>query len=153
VRSPTDHPLLKVVGFAAVVGLIIGLAVAGASGGSGSDASPAATDATQTGSTTNTVTTASSHPVSVELETKKLVWVCLVDQDRRPVIDGLNLVAHQAVGPYGAKAFEVSFGNGSIELTLNGNPVDVPGIAAPLAYRITPEGATRLPPTAGPSCT
>ena len=152
-RSPASHPLLTVVGFAAVVGLIVGLAIAGASGGSGSDASPAATDATQAGSTTNTVTTGSSYTASIEFDTKKLVWVCLVDQRRRPVIDGLNLVAHQAVGPYGAKAFDVSFGNGSIELAVNGEPVDVPAIAAPLAYRITPEGATRLSPAAGPSCT
>ena len=56
-----------------------------------------------------------------------LVWVCLVDQRRRPVINGLNLVAGQTVGPYNGKSFEVTFGNGKVDLTVNGQPVDVPG--------------------------
>src|SRR6266545_2429286 len=87
------------------------------------------------------------------LEAYALVWVCLVDQSGRPVINGLNLIRDQTVGPYDGKAFDVTFGNGKVDLTVNGQPVNVPPIAAPLAYRITPEGTTRLSPSDGPTCT
>jgi hypothetical protein len=146
--------LLAVVGFAAVVGLIIGLVVVGPLGSSGAgSAGQAGTEATSAASAATTVTTTTASPVSVELQTKKLVWVCLVDQLGRPVINGLNLVADQTIGPYGGKGFDVAFGNGSIDLTVNGRQVDVPTIAAPLGYRITPDGVVRLPPSDEPTCT
>lgn len=140
--------VLLVIGFAAVVGLIIGLVAVGPLGGGGGEATNAKTPAQIT---TTTATTASA-PVSVELRTSALVWVCLVDQRGRPVIDGLNLVRDQTVGPYDAKSFDVTFGNGKIDLTVNGQPVNVPAIAAPLGYRITRDGATRLAPGDQPTC-
>jgi transcriptional regulator with XRE-family HTH domain len=153
-RSDQRHPgwhrrgVLLVIGFAAVVGLVIGLVAVGPLGGGGDEA-PNARTAAQT--TTTTATTASA-PVSVELRTNALVWVCLVDQRGRPVINGLNLVRDQTVGPYDGKAFDVTFGNGKIDLTVNGQPVKVPAIAAPLGYRITRDGATRLAPRDRPTC-
>jgi Helix-turn-helix domain len=143
--------VLLIIGFAAVVGLIIGLVAVGPLGGGGGDGGTEATSARS--SVPVTTTTAPSAPVSVELHTNALVWVCLVDQSGRPVIKGLNLVRDQTVGPYEGKAFDVTFGNGKIELTVNGQPVKVPPIAAPLSYRITPGGSTRLAPSEGPSCT
>lgn len=153
-RSDQRHPawhrrgVMLVVGFAAVVGVIIGLVAVGPLGGGGGEATNAKAPAQ---STTTTATTARA-PVSVELRTNALVWVCLVDQRGRPVINGLNLVRDQTVGPYDGKAFDVTFGNGKIDLTVNGQPVKVPAIAAPLGYRITRDGATRLAPGDQPTC-
>jgi hypothetical protein len=145
------HPraVLAVACFAGVVGLIIGLV---ASGGGGGDSERVGGGAIA-GSRTTTVAVTPAAPISIELRTKKLVWVCLLNQRSRPLINGLNLLANQTVGPYDGKDFEVSFGNGSIDLTVNGKPVNVPPIAAPLGYRITPDGATRLPASEQPSCT
>ena len=142
--------VLLVIGFAALVGLIIGLVAVGPLGGNGGEGG---TEATNAGPAVQTTTsTTASAPVSVELRTNALVWVCLVDQHGRPVINGLNLVRDQTVGPYDGKAFDMTFGNGKIELTVNGQTVNVPPIAAPLGYRITPDGATRLDPSDGPTC-
>ena len=138
--------VLAVIGFAAVVGVIIGIFAVGGSNNSGQGGIEATGEST-------TVTTPNASPVSVVFQTKKLVWVCLVDRHRRPVINGQSLIAGQTVGPYNGKAFEVTFGNGSVELTVNGEPVDVPPVAAPVGYRITPDGATRLSPPEEPSCT
>jgi cytoskeleton protein RodZ len=140
--------VLLVIGFAAVVGLIIGLVAVGPLGGGGGEETNASTVA----QTTTTTATIPSAPVSVELRTNALVWVCLVDQNGRRVINGLNLVRDQTVGPYDAKAFEVTFGNGKVDLTVNGQPVDVPNIAAPFGYRITRDAATRLAPADQPTC-
>ncbi len=143
------HFFLPVVAVAAVVGLTIGLVAVGPlqSGGRGGTAVNVLTPRT------TTVGAPPAAPVSISLRTKKLVWVCLLDRGGRRVINGLNLLAGQTVGPYDGSGFEVSFGNGSIDLTVNGRPVDVPAIAAPIGYRITPAGATRLPPSDQPSCT
>jgi cytoskeleton protein RodZ len=155
-RTDQRHPgwqrrgVLLVIGFAALVGVIIGLVAVGPLGGSGGNE---ATSASSIAQTTTTTATTPSAPVSVEIRTNALVWVCLVDQRGRPVINGLDLIRDQTVGPYDGKAFDVTFGNGKLDLTVNGQPVDVPNIAAPFGFRITPDGATRLAPSDQPSCT
>jgi hypothetical protein len=143
------HFFLPVLAVAVVMGLTIGLVAIGPlqSGGGGGTAVEVLTPRT------TTVDAPPAAPVSISLRTKKLVWVCLLDRSGHAVIDGLNLLAGQTVGPYDADGFEVSFGNGAIDLTVNGRPVDVPAIAAPVGYRIRPDGTTRLPPPDQPSCT
>jgi hypothetical protein len=144
--------VLAVVGVAAVVGVIIGLAVVGPFGGSGNGGKggTAATDASSAGQAT---TTTASSPVSVQLHPTAVVWVCLVDMRERPVINGETLAADQTIGPYDGNGFDVTFGNGSVELTVNGERVKVPPISAPLGFRITQDGATRLAPADEPTCT
>ena len=151
-REPREHTrgVLLVVGFAAVVGLVIGLVALGPLGGSGGGGGGTVNTGVAVQTTT---TTTSAAPVSVQITTHALVWVCLVDQRGRPVINGLELVRDRTVGPYEGKAFDVGFGNGKVDLTVNGEPVDVPNIAAPFGYRITPDGATRLAPSDQPTCT
>ncbi len=143
-RSGSTLPLI---GIAAAVVVIIGVAELLSNGGGGG------TQPTTPRLETRTPTTTPSSPVSIEITTHALVWVCLVDQRGHPVINGLNLVRDQTVGPYNGNSFVVAFGNGKVDLTVNGKPVDVPDIAAPFGYRITPDGATRLAPSAEPSCT
>lgn len=143
-RDAHIRSVLLVVGLAALVGLIIGLIGIGSGGGGGGNE-------VKTPVITQTTTTPRS-PVSVQITTHALVWVCLVDQRGRSIINGLDLVREQTVGPYDGKSFDVAFGNGKLDLTVNGQPVDVPNIAAPFGYRITPEGATRLAPAEQPTC-
>jgi len=131
--------------FAAAIGLIIGLVGLGSGGGGDSEVTTAAV--------TQTTPTTPSAPVSIQISTHALVWVCLVDQRGRPIINGLDLVRDQTVGPYEGKSFDVAFGNGKVDVTVNGQAVDVPAIAAPFGYRITPDGATRLAPGDQPTCT
>ena len=136
--------VLLAIGFAAVVGVIIGIVGLGSGGGDDEATSPAVI--------TQTTATSNPAPVSIQISTHALVWVCLVDQSGRAVINGLDLVRDQTVGPYDGRAFRVAFGNGKVDLTVNGKAVDVPPIAAPFGYRITPGGATRLAPADQPTC-
>jgi hypothetical protein len=156
VRQPRSgehtRSILIAIGFAAVVGLIIGLVGLGPLGGSNGGGGDTVATGASAQSTTTTTPTATS-PVSVEITTHALVWVCLVDQHGKPIIDGLNLVRDQTVGPYDGKAFNVTFGNGKVDMTVNGDPINVPPIAEPFGYRITPDGAVRLDPADQPSCT
>jgi transcriptional regulator with XRE-family HTH domain len=145
--------VLMVGGVAALVGVILGLVVVGPLGGSGNRGGGHGNEGTSASSASRTTTTTASPAVSVQFHPTAVVWVCLVDHRQHPVIDGENLAADQTVGPYDGKSFDVTFGNGSVQLTVNGQAVKVPPIAAPLGYRITPDGATRLPPPDQPSCT
>ena len=137
--------------------LVIGLVIVGLIGGSdndGSDQKPKATDrgAKSPPPSTAATTTASPDEVSVELRATNTVWVCLVDDSGAPVVDSETLSADQSRGPFRAGRFEVTFGNGSVEMTVDGQPADIPQVAEPIGYRISPVGVRELPPSSDPTC-
>jgi cytoskeletal protein RodZ len=148
--------------------VVLGLAIAVALGGEGDDgggssqegsavsrnqpkpASPATTTA-PSGTTTSEASTPGAE-VSLDLSATADVWVCVVDAEGSHVVNGETLTADQARGPFSSTRFEMTFGNGSVEMTVDGEPVRVPALAEPLGYRITSAGAKRLEPSAQPSC-
>jgi cytoskeletal protein RodZ len=153
---PSGRPrALLLGGLAAATVLIIGIVVVASLGtsNSGKEHGARGTHA-RSGSTSNSTasTTATAAAVSVELRSTADVWVCLVDQRQRALVDGETLTTDETRGPFDGKAFDATFGNGSVELTVNGQPVRVPPVSAPLGYRITPDGATRLAPSDEPTC-
>ena len=118
-------------------------------GGNGSASAPAAGSSTTTTTTTTTTPRAS---VSVELRATAAVWVCLVADSDRELVDAETLSTGERRGPFEARAFEATFGNGSVELSVDGRDVAVPALAEPLGYRITPGGVERLAEAARPDC-
>jgi cytoskeleton protein RodZ len=104
--------------------------------------------------TTSTVEAQTTHPsrVKVELRSIGTVWVCLIDNRGHELVDAETLTADQARGPFQARAYKVTFGNGSVQMTVDGKPVAVPDAGEPLGYRITPDGVSELGPAARPTC-
>jgi cytoskeleton protein RodZ len=141
-----------------VVGLIIVGSIMGGSddGGGGKPkgekehGTKAAGPATTTTTTTSTV---ASGEVSVELRSTATVWVCLVDDDGNQLVDSETLSANETRGPFSAGGFDVTFGNGSVEMTVDGEAQQVPQVAEPIGYRITPTGVRTLDPSSHPTCT
>jgi cytoskeleton protein RodZ len=140
------------------VGLVVS-AIGGSDGGEdgGGDRAERRAGPTTTGSATSeepttTATTPDASAVSVELRSTGTVWVCLVDDEGRMLIDGETLTAAQERGPFASRAFEVTFGNGSVEMTVDGEPAEIPPLAEPLGYRISPGGVRELEGPAQPSC-
>jgi cytoskeletal protein RodZ len=140
--------------------VIVGLVIAGSIGGSddgggekrakGKDrGTKAAAPETPTSTTT---TTTPAGEVSVELRSTATVWVCLIDDSGAPVVDSETLTANESRGPFSASEFEVTFGNGSIEMTVNGEPEQIPEVAEPIGYRITPTGLRTLDSSSQPTC-
>jgi cytoskeletal protein RodZ len=153
---------------AALAVLVITVAVGGSDNGGDGGKRPSASrttapKATTTSSTTTataaaattttTTTTATGSEVSVELRATADVWVCLVDATGDQLVNGETLTAGQDRGPFAGKSFELTLGNGSVEMTVDGEPVRVPALAEPLGYRVTRSGAQRLDPGSQPSCT
>jgi cytoskeleton protein RodZ len=157
-RPTSARPaVLVVAGLVAVValGLVIAAALGGSDGDDGADRH-AAKDASPTPAATAEPTTTtgavSATDVSLELRATADVWVCLVDERGRPEVAGETLASGEARGPFEGPGFEVTLGNGSVELSVDGEPARVPPLAEPLAYRITPDGADRVDAASGPDC-
>jgi cytoskeleton protein RodZ len=104
--------------------------------------------------TTTSTAQPSAHPapLSLELRATDAVWVCLVEGHGRQLVDGETLTADEQRGPFEAHKFEVTFGNGAIEMTVDGRPVDVPDLGEPLGYSIDSKGVDRLGSSARPTC-
>ena len=96
---------------------------------------------------------AAANRVAIRLNATAEVWVCAVGADGTPVIDGQILAAGAEQGPFRSKRFDLAFGNGSIELRVNGKPFDVEETPSPVGYRVTANKVTRLPEGSRPDCT
>jgi cytoskeleton protein RodZ len=135
-----------------VVGLVIVGSIGGSDKGGGGEQSKGAKRGTKAAAPPASTTTAASGQVSLELLSTAPVWVCLVDESGNALVDGETLTANEARGPFNGGGFEVTFGNGSVEMTVDGEAAQVPAVAEPIGYRITPSGVRRLDPSAQPTC-
>jgi hypothetical protein len=95
----------------------------------------------------------STGEVSVSLQATAPVWVCLINGAQQKLIPGVDLRPGQRNGPFHAKRFEVTLGNASVNLTVNGRPVAVPASTSAIGYAIGPRGTTSLATGRGPTCT
>jgi helix-turn-helix protein/uncharacterized protein DUF4115 len=102
--------------------------------------------------TTTTTNEETASEVSLELRSTGTVWVCLVDDEDGAPVNGETLTAGDVRGPFDSRGFEVTFGNGSVEMTVDGEPAEIPPLAEPLGYRVTPNGVRELDPSSQPTC-
>jgi cytoskeleton protein RodZ len=133
--------------------LVLGLTL-----GSDDDSGNSRSEAETTTSPTETSPAAAETPAEPSSATLRLtatgtVWVCLVDEDGEPVIEGVTLTAGEKQGPFEALSFKMTFGNGQLEMEANGDPVPVEPAAEPLGYRVTPEKTKELAEGSRPTCT
>jgi hypothetical protein len=158
-HRPIRPRVIALVGALAAV-VLLGILVIGSLGGSsngggthhkGKERTGSVTS-TQAGGVTSTTSTSPASELSVEVRPTADVWVCLMDDRGRALVDGETLAAGEARGPFTALGFEVTFGNGSVEMTVDGQPAQIPPSASPLNYRITSSGVKQLASGAGPSC-
>ncbi len=91
---------------------------------------------------------------AVSLRTRAELWVCLLDEHGKPLIDGVVLPAGSEEGPFRSGSFTVSFGNGEVEMRIDGREADIPESASPLGYEIGRGGAlAELGESERPTCT
>jgi cytoskeleton protein RodZ len=160
-RSIKLAPVAKVAA-GVVVLVIIGLVIVGSIGGSDDGGGKGKEKKTRENATkapgpaartTTATSTTPSGEVSVELRATATVWVCLVDESGTPLVDSETLIANETRGPFSADGFEVTLGNGSVDMTVDGEPAQIPAAAEPLVYRITPSGLRTLDSSSAPTCT
>jgi hypothetical protein len=156
-RSSEDGPRIKPVAIAvagvaaaAVVAVVIIVSVGG-SGGNGGATHPQGKGAGSGAKTSSRPSTPASVAM-VELRATADVWVCLVDGSGRPLVDGETLAAGETRGPYSGRSFEMTFGNGSVKMTVDDQPAAIPRVARPLGFRILAGSVRKLDPASRPTC-
>lgn len=84
--------------------------------------------------------TAARPGVAVRLEATAEVWVCLLDGEGAPLVDGQILEEGAEAGPYRSQDFEIALGNGSVEMVVDGKRADVEESSSPVGYRVEEGG-------------
>lgn len=80
------------------------------------------------------------------------VYVCLVDQDGTPLINGTIFRAGETVPLQRARAMRLTLGNGNVEVRVNGRAVEVPPSSTAIGFAIDRSGARPLPEDQQPLC-
>jgi cytoskeleton protein RodZ len=136
-RSGIGGRILAVVIVAALIGVLVAIGLANGGGDSSKKNSNASA---KKGHANGAQAKAAPPGVAVSLEATDEVWVCLLDGAEKPVINGKILFAGEREGPFRSKAFSVAFGNGSVEMEIDGHPAHLPESSSPIAFAVDERG-------------
>jgi cytoskeleton protein RodZ len=141
--SRRGGPILAVLVSLALVGVLVAIGLAGGDGDDSSMPGPSAGSKRLAegrkadGGRTNVVTLPG---VAVGLEATAEVWVCLLDSEEAPVVNGEILEPGAEVGPFRGNGFALALGNGEVVLTVDGKATETPPSSGPVGYEIDRDG-------------
>ncbi|HKG35094.1 MAG TPA: RodZ domain-containing protein [Solirubrobacterales bacterium] len=153
-RRTAGGPRLPAGVVAGLIGLVlIGVLVAIGLSGSDEDGSEPAGGGNRPSKEQKPGQKPSQRRVELRLTASAPVWVCVLDASGREVVDGQTLSTGQEAGPFRSAGFRVAFGNGAIEMELNGEPAATDQSPNPVGYRIGRRaGLALLPEGNRPEC-
>jgi cytoskeleton protein RodZ len=122
-----------------LVAIVVGIALAG---GGGSSTEVSKEGRGQKGQRQKQATGTAKSGVAMRLAATAEVWVCLLDADRRPLVNGQILDEGAEAGPFRSDGFEVALGNGSVTMFVDGKRADIPESSSPVGYSV--DGSGRL---------
>jgi hypothetical protein len=97
--------------------------------------------------------TAAAPLVSLSLRPSALVYVCLIGDGGRKLIPGLNLQPGESTPTYHARRYEITLGNSSVTMVINGRPRTVAPSSEAIGYTLTKaRGRATLPASQRPTC-
>jgi cytoskeleton protein RodZ len=92
--------------------------------------------------------------VALALKPTAAVYVCLIGDDGRKLIPGVNLQPGETTPTYRAKRFELTLGNSSVTMIVDGIPRTVAASSEAIGYTITKAyGRRPLAAARRPTCT
>jgi helix-turn-helix protein len=150
-------------GYLAIVGvvvlvivlLIVGLISNGGGSGSNSTAKTTATthkSAKPTAKHHGATPGARSNVVAVSLRASAPVYVCLIAEHGRRAIPGRELQAGETTSTYHSRRFEITLGNSSVTMFVDGHARPVASSSQAVGYSITKAGRKRLSSGELPTC-
>jgi cytoskeleton protein RodZ len=141
----------------AAAALVVVLVVLSLTGGSGDDGGSPSSEpvkgAAKGGKGQQTAAAKRQRQVSIRLTASSEVWVCALAADGTPVVNGEILTTGTQRGPFHSGKFDLAFGNGGIDLEVDGKPFQVKDTPSPLGYEVTRDGVRLLPEGTRPDCT
>lgn len=115
---------------------------------------PERTQQTESGSEGSESGSLPSRPARtrVRLLPTGAVWACVVDERGEALVDGVTFTGEEGASTLRGRRLEMNFGNGQLELEVNGEAVPLEGASDPVGFRATPSGVRELPEGQRPSC-
>jgi cytoskeleton protein RodZ len=151
-RAPTgpSRGYLVAVGVAGLVIalLIVGLLSGGGKGstkhtGSTASATHGHTNAHRSASRPSPAVPSRALPVTLSLKASAAVYVCLIGDGGRKLIPGTELQSGSSTPTFHAKRFEVTLGNSSVTMFVDGRARTVPPSSQAIGYSITKASGRR----------
>jgi cytoskeleton protein RodZ len=146
-------------GYLAIVGvvvllivlLVVGLVTKGGGSASNSNATGNTTKSSKTTSKTHKAkhsngsasSSSKSSLVAVSLHPTGPVYVCLIGDNGRKAIAGVELKPGERTPTYHARRFEVTLGNSSVKMFVDGHERPVPASSQAIGYSITKSGGRK----------
>jgi cytoskeleton protein RodZ len=93
-----------------------------------------------------------AQAVKLELKPTGTVYVCVTDGTGKMLIPGRIFTSGQAIPPQTAPKMLVTFGNASVQMTVDGSPVNVPTSTTSIGYQLVPGSTRRIPGSQQPTC-
>jgi helix-turn-helix protein len=153
-RVPPRALAIAVSALVVVALLAIGLSTGGGSSGVGSGKQAQGREAVSGAKKANEVNPQATLGHTLQLAAKGEVWVCLLDDAGKPLIDGQILNNGETEGPFRSGSFTVALGNGAMTMTVDGKQANTPEPSSPIGFAIGSGGAVReLPEGERPTCT
>jgi hypothetical protein len=78
--------------------------------------------------------------VAVRLAATAEVWVCLLDAEKKALIDGQILEEGMEAGPFHSDGYELALGNGSVKMFVDGKQAEIPESSSPVGYSVDGKG-------------
>ena len=139
--------------------VIVVLVILLASGGSGNKEPLHATTSTPANSTLHTAAPPTKHAspasdvMSLSLTPTAAVYVCLIGDNGRKLIPGLELQPGESTATYHARHFEITLGNNSVTMVIDGRARSIPSSTQAIGYSITKaRGRRTLTASQLPTC-
>lgn len=163
-RTPGSGPSRGYMVAVGVVGAVIVLLVVLLLAGGGSPTSTTSTPVVTskhraqthrhtTGTVHHASASAPSTLVALSLKPTAVVYVCLIGDNGRKLIPGLELQPGESTQTFHARRFEVTLGNSSLTMFIDGRARTVPPSSQPIGYSITKaRGRQPLPAGQLPTC-
>jgi len=126
-----------------IIALIVLLVSGGGGGGSTTGTTKsAATHGHKSGTARHTRSTATHHAasssfVALSLRPTAVVYVCLLGDNGRKLIPGIELQPGETTPTYHARRFELTLGNSSVTMFVDGTPRTVAPSSQAIGYSIT----------------
>jgi hypothetical protein len=96
---------------------------------------------------------AAATTVALAIEPTAEVWACVLDASGKPLVDGATLAPGETVGPFHSKGYTAAFGNGAIDVKIDGKRAATLDTPSPMGFTVDHHGNLHaLPEGKRPSC-
>jgi cytoskeleton protein RodZ len=91
--------------------------------------------------------------VALKIDPTAEVWACVLDAKGKALVDGATLAVGESAGPFHSRSYKAAFGNGSVEVWVDGKRAHTPSTPSPMGFTVDHHGKVHeIPEGERPTC-